>query len=117
MKYYIEVQDTEHYLNPFEIASLYGVHSNKGQAHNRFVARLLTEYCKIMNIDTKIYYQTKQGMMRVYPASIYRPLMDKLLEDHPLNTEICMEFDNKNHYFILKKTIEQVEELRQLYTM
>lgn len=108
MKYYLEIQDDEHYLNPYEIAVVYGVQSNKDQPHNRFVARLLTEYCKALNIDTKIYYQTKQGMMRVYPSSIYGPLMTKLLEDYPKNTEICMEFENKNHYFKLKKELENV---------
>ena len=116
MKYYMEIQDDEHYLNPFEIASLYGVYSNKEQPHNRFVARLLTEYQRIMKIDTKIYYQTKKGMMRVYPSAIYEPLMNKLLEDYPKDIEICMVFDNKSHYFILKKDLEKVAELKDLYT-
>jgi hypothetical protein len=103
MKYYVELNVEEHYLNPYEIACKYRIVSKTGQAHNRFVARLLTEYCKKMNIEDKIYYQTKQGMMRVYPEAVYKPLMDKLIMDHPKDTEITMEFENKNHYFIIKE--------------
>ncbi len=116
MKYFLELHDEEHYLNPYEIACLYGVRSKQDKSHNRFVARLLTEYCKTMNITEKIYYETQQGMMRVYPESIYRPLMDKLLEDYPMNTEIVMTFDGKNHYFYLRKDMAMVNELRGAYT-
>jgi hypothetical protein len=102
MKYYVELNVEEHYLNPYEIACKYRIVSKTGQAHNRFVARLLTEYCKKMNIEDKIYYQTKQGMMRVYPASVYDAAIRESLDGLPTETELSMEFENKRHYFIIK---------------
>lgn len=103
MKYYIEMHDEEHYLNPHEIAIQYNIYTKTGKPHGTFVARLLTEYQKLTNNGLKIYYHTHQGMMRVYPEAVYKPLMDKLIMDHPKDTEITMEFENKNHYFIIKE--------------
>ena len=103
MKYYIELNVEEHYLNPYEIACRYNIVSTTGKAHNRFVARILTEYCKKMNIEEKIYYQTKQGMMRVYPLAIYDPALRELKEKYPKGVELTMEFDNKQHHFIIKE--------------
>ena len=40
--------------------------------------------------------------MRVYPSTMYGPLFRKLREDYPHNAEIVMEFDNKNHHFMIK---------------
>lgn len=116
MKYYLEIIDNEHYLNPYEIACLYGVLSKQNKGHSRFVARLLTEYCVQNNIQEKYYYETKNGMMRVYPSSIYKQVMDNLIINNAKNTELTMVFDNKNHYFILDKTIEEVNNRRQFYT-
>ena len=54
-------------------------------------------------IEEKYYYKTSKGdMMRVYPSTMYGPLFRKLREDYPHNEEIIMEFDNKNHHFMIK---------------
>ena len=103
MKYYLEVQSDEHMLNVHEIACKYGIRSTKDKPHARFVARLLTEYLNRLNIEEKYYYKTSKGdMMRVYPSTMYGPLFRKLREDYPHNAEIVMEFDNKNHHFMIK---------------
>lgn len=104
MKYYLEIENEEHMLNAYELASCYHIYSNKNKPHARFVARLLTEYKKALNYEEKFYYRTKKGdMMQVYPSYIYRPLLDKLIDDYPSNKEIAMEFNNKTHYFTIKE--------------
>ncbi len=98
--YYMEVNSYEHMLNAYEIAKLYNLKTLTGKPHNRLAARLLSEYNKKYN-DPKLYYQTKTGLMRVWSASIYRPIFDKFLEEHEHNTELTIEFTNKSHYCVI----------------
>ena len=99
-KYYMEVNSHEHMLNAYEIAKLFNIKTLTGKPHNRLVARMLSEYNKKYN-DPKLYYQTKTGLMRVWPSSIYRPLFMKFLEEHEHNTELTIEFSNKAHYCVI----------------
>lgn len=99
-KYYMEVNSHEHMLNAYEIAKLFNIKTLTGKPHNRLVARMLSEYNKKYE-DPKLYYQTKTGLMRVWPSSVYRPLFTKFLEEHEHNTELTIEFSNKAHYCVI----------------
>ena len=37
----------------------------------------------------------------IWPSSIYKPILDKLIEDFPHNTIVSMEFSNKTHNFVI----------------
>ena len=103
MKYYLEIESEEHMLNAYELAKLYNIRTLKDKPHSHFVARLVKEYKLAHKVDFNCYYRTSKGdMMMVIPSSIWRPLLDKLLEDFPHNTVCEMEFSNKSHYFVIK---------------
>ena len=102
-KYYLEVESPEHLLSCFELAKLYGIYTSKDKPHARFVSRLLKEYCNHLGIEERLHYKTKEGLMAVWPSYIYKPLLDKLIEDYPANELVEMEFSNKSHYFTIKR--------------
>ena len=101
-KYYMEVHSYEHMLNAYEIAKLYNIKTLTDKPHNRLVARMLSEYNKKYN-DPKLYYQTKTGLMRVWPKSVYEKVFNEFINTHEHNTELTIEFSNKTHYFIIKE--------------
>jgi hypothetical protein len=39
--------------------------------------------------------------MLVWPACIYKPVLNKLIEDYPHNEKVQMEFSNKTHTFVI----------------
>ena len=102
-KYYLEIESPEHFLNAYELARVYGIYTSKDKPHARFVSRLIKDYCTHVGIEERFNYKTKEGMMQVWPAYIYKPLLEKLEEDYPTNELVGMEFSNKTHYFIIKK--------------
>lgn len=102
-KYYLEVESAEHMLNCYELSKLYNIYSEKDKPHARFVSRLLKEYCKYAGIEERFSYKTSKGLMAVWPSYIYKPLLDKLIEDYPPNETVAMEFENKTHLFIIKQ--------------
>ena len=104
-KYYVEINSKEHMLNSYELSKLYNINTPKGKPHARFVNRLLKEYCAIAGIQERFYYKTSKGMMLVWPSSIYKPILDKLLEDYSHNEIVAMEFSNKTHNFIIGECI------------
>ena len=99
-KYYMEVNSYEHMLNAYEIAKLYNLKTLTGKPHNRLTARLLSEYNKKYN-DPKLYYQTKTGLMRVWPKSVYEKVIGDFVKEHDHNTELTIEFSNKSHYCVI----------------
>lgn len=102
MKYYIEVQDDEHYLNPYEIATIFGVYSKANKPHSRFVARLMTNYYNLHADTPKFYFNGSKGLSRVYPACIYAPIMLDLINNYDSDKEHAIQMGEKTHYFIIK---------------
>jgi hypothetical protein len=100
-KYYLEIESEEHFLNCYELGRLYNIYTEKDKPHARFVSRLLKEYCNMAGIEERFYYKTAKGMMLVWPACIYKPVLNKLIEDYPHNEKVQMEFSNKTHTFVI----------------
>ena len=100
--YYAKMQDTEHYLNCIELAHMYHIYSNKGKPHIRFVAALLSEYYRNNPDITKYYYNGSKGLYQVYPQSIWKPILSKLMQDYEWGVEQSYITDKgKKHNFIL----------------
>jgi hypothetical protein len=65
----------EHMLYQSEISQKYGLKSTSGKPHPRLVGAIMQEYYRQHTdlIDEEYYYQTSNGLLRVYQESIYRP--------------------------------------------
>ena len=80
-KYYKIVQSEEHMLYAKEIAILYGILNKNNAGDAVKVSKIIKQYL----IDNKIgyeqlYYNTKYGLSKVYPESIYKPAMEQYLK-------------------------------------
>jgi hypothetical protein len=68
--YYQEVSHAEHMLYAKEIGVKYGVSAQKA-------AKAIERYCCVNGLNVpRLYYNTKYGLSRVYPESIWRSAMD-----------------------------------------
>lgn len=81
-QYYVAVEEeiNEHMLYPSEIAILYGlIKYDKPQYLS--VTHAITKYCKDNSIEYRpFYYNTRNGLRKVYPAAIYVPAMESYLK-------------------------------------
>lgn len=67
--YLLEVESNEHMLYAKEIGELYGLSSQK-------IAALISSYAEKANIEVpRLYFNTRNGIKRVYPKDIWRPAM------------------------------------------
>jgi hypothetical protein len=68
--YFMEVQDKEHMLYVGEIAKMYGLTVQK-------TSKLFQKYIEEEKLDVpKLYYNTRNGLKRVYPRHIWLPAME-----------------------------------------
>ena len=100
-KYYMKVESYEHMLSPLELAKLYKIKTLTDKPHARLVARLLSDYIDSNKIPRMYYHTAKGDMFFVCPSYIYKPILDKFVEEHEHNTELTIEFPNKNHYCVI----------------
>lgn len=102
--YYTKFESNEHMLNCTEIAKAYGIFTIKEnkKPHSRFIAALMSEFYRnnTENTYNRYYYATKNGMMEVYPSTIYKPIMERLISKNPLNSNCDYTIDSgKTHHF------------------
>lgn len=100
--YFKPVLKEEHMLYANEIARMYGIVTRTGKPANTFVGAYLREISNKTKGYEQLYYSTQHGMNRVYPASLYRPAMNGLLERIG-NEEACVTIENKNYYIKVEK--------------
>lgn len=103
--YYIKVNSYEHMLNCYELAKMYRIYTTESdKPHSRFVAALIKQYYNEHPDEPKVFYNTKNGMMQVFPKKIYEPILEKIIKEYPMNIEFDMSFPDRNkvHHFIIK---------------
>lgn len=109
--YYTKVESYEHMLSCTELAVAYGIFTTKEEPkpHSRLVAALLNAYYVDHPEEQKMYYPTKYGVMQVWPQDIYKPLLEQLVSNNPLNTEcIFTTYKGKNHTFQIAPSLVQI---------
>lgn len=87
--YYTKVESYEHMLSCTELAVAYAIFTTKAdpKPHSRLVAAILNAYYEDHPEEEKMYYATKHGMMQVWPAEIYKPILEAIVSNNSLNTE------------------------------
>ena len=59
--------------------------------------------------EEKMYYSTKHGMMQVWPQEIYKPILESLISNNPLNTELTYTtYKGKNHYYQIAPSLIKI---------
>lgn len=96
--YFKPVLKQEHYLFAGEIAQLFNIQTRTGKIADTFVSAYLKEAVKRSDSYEQLYYSTKYGMNRVYPAHFYVPIMSNLVKTIGYNTEFKIVVNNKNYY-------------------
>jgi hypothetical protein len=98
--YYTKVESYEHMLSCTELAVAYAIFTTKEtpKPHSRLVAVLLNEYYKEHPEEEKLYYPTKYGLMQVWPADIYKPILESIISNNPLNTEMIYVTEKGKNY-------------------
>lgn len=92
----------EHMLFAKEIAEKFNIQSRSGKIAYSFVNAYLKEIAKKMNQE-QLYYCTKHGMARVYPASFYNKAIKNLIYILGYNTEHKVTVNDKNYYIKVVK--------------
>ena len=87
--YYTKVESYEHMLSCTELAVAYAIFTTKAEPkpHSRLVAAMLNAYYEEHPEEEKMYYSTKHGMMQVWPADIYKPILESVIAKCAVNTE------------------------------
>lgn len=79
--YYEQVELEEHMPYAKEICEVFRIHNENGKNHSRFMIMYLNDYAKKIDPDyRKLYYQTKNGLVQVFPRTIYEPAIKNLLK-------------------------------------
>jgi hypothetical protein len=101
-QYYTKKESYVHYLNCTELALAYGIFTTKEEPkpHSRFVAAILREYYREHPELEQYYYNTKKGMMMVWPPEVYSLVLESVINNNPLGEECEYTTDKgKTHYF------------------
>lgn len=104
MEYYKKVEIKEHMLYARELAEIFGIFSKTGKPAIAFVSHFLKQAMDKYNYE-QYYYYTKDGLKKVYPASIYL-LAFKYLKEMIPNLDkdnkgfYSVEMNNHRHYYI-----------------
>ena len=109
--YYTKVESYEHMLTCTELAVAYAIFTTKAEPkpHSRLVASILNAYYEEHPEEEKTYYCTKYGMMQVWPQYIYQPILESLISNNPLNTELTYTtYKGKNHTFQIAPSLVQI---------
>lgn len=101
--YFKPVIKQEHYLFAGEIAEIFNIQTRTGKTADAFVSAYLQEAVKRMDSYEQLYYSTKYGMNRVYPAYFYGPVINNLIKRIGYNTESKITINNKNYYIKVVK--------------
>ena len=77
MIYYKAVEEDEHLLYAKEIAMIY-----ENDLTSRKVTNIIKKYITENNIEyEQLYYETRNGLCKVYPRKIYRPAINWYLDN------------------------------------
>ncbi len=109
--YYTKVESYEHMLNCTELAVAYGIFTTKEEPkpHSRLIAAMLNAYYEEHPEEQKLYYPTKYGLMQVWPAEIYKPILEFIVSNNPLNTELVFTTaKGKNHYYQIAPSLVRI---------
>ena len=78
-KYYLEVESDKHYMYASEVAEWlkhnYGIVTENGKAHTKMIQAMLEESDRAIAAENgteyiKIYYNTRNGLKRVYVSTV-----------------------------------------------
>ncbi len=109
--YYTKVESYEHMLSCTELAVAYAIFTTKPEPkpHSRLVASMLNAYYELHPEEEKLYYPTKYGLMQVWPADIYKPILESLISNNPLNTELVYTtVKGKNHNYQIAPSLVRI---------
>ena len=109
--YYTKVESYEHMLSCTELAVAYAIFTTKEEPkpHCRLVAAILNAYYEEHPEAVKMYYSTKHGMMQVWPQEVYKPILESLISNNPLNTELTYTtYKGKNHNYQIAPSLIKI---------
>ena len=110
--YYTKVESYEHMLSCTELAVAYGLFTTKAdpKPHSRLVAAMLNAYYEEHPEEEKMYYSTKHGMMQVWPAEIYKPILESVIVKHTPNTEqVYVTSKGKYHKYQIAPSLVKIK--------
>ncbi|MDV3428308.1 MAG: hypothetical protein LIR50_15025 [Bacillota bacterium] len=106
-EYYRKVNKEEHMLFAKEIAIKYGIYTVNNLPHSRLISHILMEI-RLHTADCEqLYYSTRNGLAKVYPAYIYKQVK-KYLNEYSYKENDRMVYmngygKNDKSYYIIKK--------------
>lgn len=95
--YFKPVVMEEHMLYAKEIAENNNIYTVNGKLATTFVSQLLQSIAKQLSNYEQLYYATRQGPAKVYPASLYNPVMANIKRDVPINTPCEFSVEGKKY--------------------
>lgn len=101
--YFKPVLKQEHYLFAGEIAQKYNILTRTDKIADAFVSSYLKELANKTKGYEQLYYSTRYGMSRVYPANFYRSAINNLIAKIGYNNETKITVGNKNYYIKVVK--------------
>lgn len=96
--YYKPVVKREHYLFAGEIAEKFNIYTRTDKTADAFVSAYLQDIAKRTEGFEQLYYCTRYGMTKVYPAHFYNTAMTNLIEKIGYNKIVKLGLNNKNYY-------------------
>lgn len=100
-KYYVEVYRDEHYPYASEIAEITQLYTYKGKPHKGFV----TAYYDHRFCEHKLYYNSRAGLIRVFPKLEQKSELDLLVNTvrqspKGKNGEYLVSIENNRTYHV-----------------
>lgn len=98
-EYYRRFTSLEHMLNSKELATILKVKSLSGKIHSLFVSTYLNS---LITEEEKIFYNTKKGLMQVFPYSLYNIFLEEFT-NYEKNCAHSFIINNKTYKFIIEE--------------
>lgn len=95
--YHKKVYSKEHFLMAGEIAMKFKILSKANKPATNFVSSYLQKAVSNIPNYEQYYYNTRYGDSKVYPMSIYTPIMKELINQLRENVLTEITIDNKKY--------------------
>ena len=108
-----KIQSNEHMLSASEIATMYGIQTEKGKPHSLMITAILKEYVNKTNLNVaEYYYPHGKGCMRVYPELLWKPAMSNFMYYNDTDIKEInvykIDSDKRKFVYIINKKQQKV---------
>lgn len=94
---------TEHMLFASEIAEKYKIYTRTDKIADAFVSAYLQNVAQRTEGFEQLYYSTRYGMTKVYPAYFYDRVIPSLIQNIGYDKVVKINLNDKNYYIKVVK--------------